>query len=193
MTVKHDIERVYPHLGKLFHIGLGIENAPESLLADEIRALTKGLRNKGIPAERKLHLIALLDHIAHAIPKDGPPPLWVKSILGEPIYPVAESSCVENILLTQEDVFYIPDHTEKLSKIFRFDVPILDLSFSQIKRIKPILNLAGERIRYLEAYVKEEVTVSEDADINLQESSLLGQKMKYLKRSEAYLSLSMRY
>jgi hypothetical protein len=193
MTLRQDISRSYPHLEKLFRWKLGIETAPTSVLADEVRVLTKDSRGKGVSLEKKTTLAALLRYIGDEILKNGAPDSWVHSVLDEAIYPVSATSRPTSYLCTENDIFYVPDPTEKLSKVFQAEVPLLDLSFEQIEQIKPLLGLAGNRIRYLESCVKERVIVSDDVNVDLQDSSRIRRKAKYLERSEIYPPSMMIY
>jgi hypothetical protein len=160
ITSKTVLQTLYPEFHEFFQDQLKIQNAGPEILHDEILEISACSRNKYcIPEPERDRIYGLLQDMSHAIEQDMAASYWLKKLSRAAIFPVRSPSGK----LTLQDAdgdFYIPDKSERFTKVFAPYISILSIpSGFLLTDIQPILeSTIFKRLRWLES----EVSVKSD-------------------------------
>ncbi|KAH7102306.1 hypothetical protein BKA62DRAFT_699996 [Auriculariales sp. MPI-PUGE-AT-0066] len=164
LTIKRKLKILYPHFEALFQKHLGVKDATDDVVADELRRFAAKHANNTLhqPAIDRLRgLLAFGSETVQHI-ETGTLTDWTAGLRHSAIFPMRVPDAKEVRLASVDSAaFYVPDPTGVLADIFAKKVPFLDLDPGNVLRMQPLLARFGIDNLRIDRFVEESVIIDE--------------------------------
>ncbi|KAH7102352.1 hypothetical protein BKA62DRAFT_769784 [Auriculariales sp. MPI-PUGE-AT-0066] len=166
LTIKRKLKILYPHFKALFQKHLGVKDATDDVVADELRKFVGEHANNALnqPAiDRLRRLLAFgSDTVQHI--ETGKLADWTAGLRHSAIFPMRVPDAKEvRLASVGSAAFYVPDPTGVLAEIFANKVAFLDLDPGNVLRMQPLLARFGIDNRRIDKFVKDSVNIDEQS------------------------------